>query len=213
MELSDGDLLRVARAEHSRWYTRRRAAGWRPAAAGRADDDNALLNRHVHPWAALPAEVREGKSEDVRSQIAQLEAVGFMPVWPDDGPVGAATFRRTGDVRAQRITASQSWMRASGDVMSGASGDWHVRDDFGDERTVRDPEFVVTHEPLGGDRWRRIGTVRAWRVSDATVVRTLEGRAVAAPGDWIVQGPGGERWPVSDEQFSLGCRPTRPDGQ
>jgi hypothetical protein len=203
VELSDGDLLRVACAEHSRWYTRRRAAGWRPAAAGEIDDDNALFNRYVHPWAALPAEARESKPEDV----------GFMPVLPDDGPAGAATFRRIGEVRAQRITAGRPWTRPSGDVMSGASGDWQVRDDFGDERTVRDPEFVVTHEPLGGDRWRRVGTVRAWRVSDATVVRTLEGRAVAAAGDWIVQGPGGERWPVTDEQFSRGCRAAGPDGQ
>jgi hypothetical protein len=31
-------------------------------------------------------------------------------------------------------------------------------------------------------------------------VRTTEGRAIAAPGDWIVEGEHGARWPVKDEQ-------------
>jgi len=42
------------------------------------------------------------------------------------------------------------------------------------------------------------------------VLRTKEGRAVARPEDWVVEGPGGERWPVSDQQFAQSYRP-RPD--
>jgi hypothetical protein len=69
-------------------------------------------------------------------------------------------------------------------------------------------EFQASHAPLDGHRWRRVGVVRAWRVSETTVVRTIEGRALAQPGDWIVQGPGGERWPVRHEQFSQGYVPS-----
>jgi len=37
-------------------------------------------------------------------------------------------------------------------------------------------------------------------VAVATVL-AQHGRRVPQPGDWVVQGRGGERWPVSDAQF------------
>ena len=36
IELNDHDLEEIARAEHTRWYRRRLAAGWSAATAGRA---------------------------------------------------------------------------------------------------------------------------------------------------------------------------------
>jgi hypothetical protein len=44
-------------------------------------------------------------------------------------------------------------------------------------------------------------------VSERTVVRTLEGKSTAEAGDWIVEGPGGVRWPVADRQFQRTYRP------
>jgi hypothetical protein len=41
----------------------------------------------------------------------------------------------------------------------------------------------------------------ARQVREAVVIRTKEGHATASPGDWVVEGPGGERWPVRAEQF------------
>ena len=41
----------------------------------------------------------------------------------------------------------------------------------------------------------------AWQVSETQILRTIEGRAIAQAGDWVVEGRGGERWPVTDEQF------------
>jgi hypothetical protein len=29
----------------------------------------------------------------------------------------------------------------------------------------------------------------------------MEGKAIARPGDWVVEGFRGERWPVADDQF------------
>lgn len=153
------------------------------------------------PWDALPDDERARRVEYLRSQLAQLEDVGFMPTVPAGGPAGAADFRRIGTVQARRLMGRRRWTRLSGDELHGDAGDWRVLDDSGDERTVRDREFRCSHEPLGGDSWRRTGVFRAWQVSEALVLRTMEGRAVARPGDWVVEGHHGERWPVSDHQF------------
>ena len=206
VELTRADIEAVACREHSRWYDRRRAAGWRPADTGREDDDVLRINSNVRPWAELSADLRTGLARYARSQIEQLEDVGFMPVLPACGPPGAADFARVGEIRAVRLTAGYAWRTPAGDVLSGATGDWRVTDESGDERTVRDREFQASHEQLGGDRWRRTGTVRAWRVSEAVCLRTLEGKAVAQPGDWIVQGPNSTRRPVGNERFAQGYR-------
>jgi hypothetical protein len=211
IELSEQDLQAIACNEHTRWYQRRLAAGWsagEPArahnrAGGRrkATPRQALVNSRVVPWAGLPADERSGAVDYLRSQLAQLEDVGFMPVVPPGGPPEAAEYRRVGTVRARRLNARRPWTRRSGDQLYGDAGDWRVIDGGGDERTVRDPEFRHSHEPLGGDFWLRTGNYRAWRVSQAVVLRTREGRATALPGDWVVEGARGERWPVTDDQF------------
>ena len=212
LELSDGDLEDVAGQEHARWLERRRKAGWRAAAAGERDDDNARINRHLRPWANLPADTREEEREYVRYLLEQLEAIGFMPILPDGGPGDAADFQRIGEVRATQLTASHAWWTPAGDELAGTAGDWRVADASGDERTVRDLQFQATHELLDGDRWRRTGTVRAWQVGEPVVVRTMEGRAVAHPGDWIVQGPQSVRRPVGAEHFARAYQRIRPTG-
>ena len=202
IELNDRDLEEVARAEHTRWYRRRLAAGWTAAPkTGAVRAGHALVNSKVVPWDELSAQDRAGSIEHLRSQLAQLEDVGFMPVVPEGGPPTATEFQRVGMVRARRLHTRRRWTRPAGGELSGEAGDWRVFDDRGDERTIRDAAFRASHEPLGGERWRRTGTYRAWQVGDERVLRTLEGRAVARPGDWVVEGRGGERWPVSDEQF------------
>jgi hypothetical protein len=209
IELSEHDLEAVARAEHTRWYRRRLAAGW--SATGPPDRRRAggaaLVNSRVVPWSELPAADRRRAVDYLRSQLGQLEDVGFLPVVPPGGPPGAAGFQRTGTVRARRLHARRPWTRRSGDELHGNAGDWRVTDEGGDERTVRDPAFRDSHALLGGEIWLRTGTFRAWQVSETVVLRTMEGRAVAQPGDWVVEGSRGERWPVTDEQF---CRTYRP---
>jgi hypothetical protein len=217
IELGRRDLAAVAEAEHTRWYLRRRAAGWRPPqltgdAVGRDGRTRrggrkaagALVNSSVVPWSGLRAEQRAEQREYVRTQIDQLEDVGFMPVVPPGGPPAAVSCRRVGTVRARRLDAGLRWNCSSGSELSGRAGDWQVLDDHGDARTVRDPEFRASHAALGGDRWQRTGVFRAWPAGDEQAVRTFEGPAVARAGDWIVEGPGGERWPVADEQFRRG---------
>jgi hypothetical protein len=209
IELNDGDLELIARAEHTRWYRRRLAAGWTAAprsGAAAARSGNELVNTKVVPWDELAAEDRSAVVAHLRSQLAQLEDVGFVPVVPEGGPPGAAEFRRVGTVRARRMHSRRRWTHPAGGELRGEAGDWRVLDDRGDERTIRDTAFRASHEPLGGERWRRTGIYRAWQVSDERVLRTLEGRATAQPGDWVVEGRSGERWPVSDAQFRRSYR-------
>lgn len=205
IELTGRDVTEVAGAEHTRWYQRRLAAGW-SAGGSRGGSrpgmtPNARVNSRAVPWADLPAEERSRNISNLRAQLAQLEDVGFMPVVPPGGPAEAAEFRRIGTVRAKRLHARRPWTRLSGDELHGDAGDWRVVDDWGDERTVRDLEFRDSHEPLGGEVWRRTGTLRAWQASEVLILRTMEGQATAQPGDWIVEGRRGERWPVPDDQF------------
>ena len=202
IELTRQDLEAVAQAEHARWYERRLAAGWMavpPPGAGPAGP--ARVNNKVVPWGELSPPDRTHETDYLCSQLSRLEDVGFMPVIPAGGPAPARFFRRIGVVRARRLHAHQPWTRQTGEQLHGDAGDWRVLDEGGDERTVRDTEFRLSHEPVSGDRWRRIGIFRAWQVGETQVLRTLEGRATADPGDWIVEGHRGERWPVRDSQF------------
>ncbi len=178
-----------------------------PLARRRRGGGAALVNRRVVPWTLLPADRRDRNIGYLRSQLTQLEDVDFVPVVPTGGPATAAEFERIGTVQARRLSARRTWTRRSGDELSGDAGDWRVRDNSGDERTVRDMEFRASHLPLGGEEWRRTGRYIAWQVRETQVVRTMEGRAIAQPGDWVVEGYGGERWPVTDEQFRRTYRP------
>lgn len=212
IELTERELREVTQAEHARWYRRSRAAGLQavgaePAGRGaaRARRD-ARVSRDVVPWADLSDESRQACVDRVALQLTQLEAAGFLPSVPEGGPAAAASFCRTGVVRARQLSAAWPWTGQSGSQLRGAAGDWRVIDDHGDERTVRDQEFRATHERLDDDRWRRTGRVRAWQAGESVALRTMEGRVIAAPGDWIVEGEYGARWPVRNEQFWRGHR-------
>ena len=195
IELSHEDLTAITIAEHTRWVCRRLAAG--------------KSGENVVPWEELPPGTRNDVLDYLRSQLAQLEDVGFVPIVPAGGPPSAARFERVGSVRASPLTEPLAWTNHAGEQMHGFAGDWRVIDDAGNLRTVSDPEFQASHEPMGDGRWRRVGTYLAWQVSEAVVVRTKEGRVTARPGDWVVEAPTGERWPVRDEQFRWSYRRSR----
>jgi hypothetical protein len=193
IELSEEDLAAVTVAEHTRWLRRRLAAG--------------QAGENVVPWELLPPRTRDEAFRDLCSQLAQLEDVGFVPAVPAGGPPGAARFERVGLVRASQLTEPLTWVNHAGEQMRGCAGDWRITDDAGNLRTATDADFRSGHEPAGDGRWHRTGIYRAWRVWETVVVRTKEGKATARPGDWVVEAPAGERWPVKDEQFRWSYRP------
>ena len=199
IELSRPDLERVAMAEHARWYRRQVSRG-----------GSAGLSELAVPWPDLPDGERAERVLDARKQLAQLEDVGFLPIVPAGGPPTAGSCERVGVVSARQLAAQLRWRLPSGEEMLGDAGDWRVTDSAGNLRTITDAEFQSSHAQLDDGQWQRVGTFRAWQVREAVVLRTKEGRAVARPEDWVVEGPGGERWPVSDQQFAQSYRP-RPD--
>lgn len=110
-------------------------------------------------------------------------------------------YRRRGEVRGTRLTEVERWTTNSGDALVGEPGDWKVTDDTGGVRTIKNSEFLASHELIVGDRYRRAGTVSAEQVDEVTTVETLEGAATAQPGDWIVTANGDDSWPVPDAHF------------
>jgi hypothetical protein len=203
IELTGSERLTIARAEHTRWYERRRKLGRQPPPGA---GEPLAVNSWFRPWDELTDGQRVSRADNIRSQIAQLEDAGFVPVVPVGGPGQGARFRRTGAVRAERLTAQHTWVQENGDVLQGEAGDWRVVDPEGGERTVSDPQFRASHLHRAGGEWDRTGVFLAWQVTETTVVRTLEGRSTASAGDWIVESPGGERWPVTDRQFQQSYR-------
>ena len=116
-------------------------------------------------------------------------------------PENAVRFKRLGSVAAEQLCESRRWTTIAGDVLEGNAGDWLVTSDDDSQWTIRDAEFQRSYERGPGGTWIRVGSVLAWPATDGEVVDTLEGRATARGGDWIVQGPGGERWPVPADRF------------
>ncbi len=78
-----------------------------------------------------------------------------------------------------------------------------------------DPALGLTHLhlPAGRSAQSTLGggsdvTIESLYLSPALVARldVRTGDATARPGDWVVEGPGGERWPVSDDQLQASYR-------
>jgi hypothetical protein len=201
VEFTGSELAWIARTDHDSWYARRIAAGWRPPRAGEREDNSLRVNASIVSWEALPADTKHANVQHIGSILGRLQTIGYAAVLPDGGPGHAAGYRRHGEVWAEQLQQAQAWTAPDGAVMEARPGDWRVRDEEGAERTVADTQFRASHERVDGHRWARTGEVRAWRVSETTTVVTLEGPATAAAGDWIVEGPGGERWPVPASQF------------
>ncbi|HUN30879.1 MAG TPA: hypothetical protein VMU95_02580 [Trebonia sp.] len=195
IELSEEELNRIAISEHTRWQRRQVAAG--------------RVHEHAVPWPDLPSWLRTEVREHLRTQLAQLEDVGFVPIVPAGGPSGAAVYERVGIVQASKLTAPLVWTTYAGERMQGQAGDWRVVDQAGNVRTVTEEDFQSSHESLGRGRWRRVGRYRAWPVREDVVVRTKEGKATACAGDWIVEAPTGDRWPVRVRQFEMTYRPVQ----
>ncbi|GAE37140.1 MULTISPECIES: hypothetical protein [Bacillaceae] len=49
--------------------------------------------------------------------------------------------------------------------------------------------------------------VEAYQVSEEVKIETLEGRMIASPGDWIVKGIHGEKYPVKPDIFEKTYQP------
>ena len=123
IELSDHDLTQIARAEHTRWYRRRLAAGW--SATGSAARAWCPGEPHeLCPWAALPAEDRRQRLPALAARTAG--GCRLRADRPGGRPARGGRFLRIGTVQASRLHARRPWTRTPATDCSGAAGDWQV---------------------------------------------------------------------------------------
>ncbi len=186
-ELDAAEVDYLSRREHESWRRFCLAHGWRP---GPARDDSRLVHDWLVDWDALPPAPRMRTIAGVRRSLALLDTAGYR----SRRRTTLLPFRRRGEVRATRLAEARRWRTESGAEMAAVPGDWLVTDPAtGRQWSADERAFAAGHERLGEERYRRTGTVQARD--------TLEGPAVAEPGDWLVQGSLGERWLVPGERF------------
>jgi hypothetical protein len=190
---SDEQLDEMARREHESWLAHLQRNGWTWAAEL---DRAARKHPALLPWDQLSDESRAKTREGVTDSLALLETLGYRSF--DDPYATWVRFRRRGEVTAVRRGEAWTWTTSDGSVMHGDAGDWDVLDESG-SRSVTASIFEKTHEPIGGDRWRRVGEVRGRQARPGEVVHSLEGDQTARPGQWVLRGVEGEEWLVSTE--------------
>lgn len=124
----------------------------------------------------------------------------------DRAPAGVdwrrITPRATIALRAWRAERDGLIASEGGVLRYRAGRDWIVEHGQGDYAVVRADIFARTYEDAGNGRFRRRGDVslRYFKLSHPSRIRTLEGVRRAAPGDWIIEGVAGELWPVRPDR-------------
>jgi hypothetical protein len=207
---TDDAIEQMLRAEHDDWCRYYLDAGWK---YGEARDDATKRHYQLQDWDRLTAQnpgYRAQATASLASTLITLRALGYRskPKTPllstQQGDSGASSwqyFSRRGTVTAEQRNENWTWTTESGDEMAAKPGDWAVTDHFGTLRSVAAAVFPATHEKIGPNLYRRTGRVRARPAVTGEIIATTEGQTVAPPGSWIVEGAGGERWPVSGKQF------------
>jgi hypothetical protein len=193
---SDEQLDEMARRDHESWLEHHQHNGW---TWGAVRDRVAKKHPDLLPWDQLSDESRAKTRKGVVESLALLETLGYRSF--DDPFATWVRFRRRGEVTARRREEPWTWTTSDGTAMRGDAGDWEVTGDDGAARSVDAAIFDQTHEPIDGDRWRRVGVVRGRQAQPGEVVHSLEGDQIARLGQWVLHGVGGEEWLVSIEHL------------
>ncbi len=194
--VSGAQLDEMARRDHDSWFHFLRSHGW---TYGTTRDRRAKRHPDLLPWDQLSNESRAKTSKGIVGGLALLETLGYRS--SDDPYTTWVRFRRHGEVTAVRRDAPWTWTTSDGAAMRGRAGDWEVTGDDGAARSVDAAIFSETHEPIDGDRWRRVGEVRGRQARPGEVVHSLEGDQTARPGQWVLHGVADEEWLVSPEHL------------
>lgn len=90
-----------------------------------------------------------------------------------------------------------SWQDAP---LQAQAGDYLVSDGASSWPVAKDV-FEMTYTPTGNGSYVKTATVQAVQMDHDFVVETLEGTAAGKTGDFLVQGPKGEAWPIPRDTF------------
>lgn len=108
----------------------------------------------------------------------------------DAPPLPATQMRRA-------FTLSTSW----GETLTGKAGDWRVGAE-GDQWIVGEREFAATYTPAGDGTFAKTGWAFVKRVDRPFVVHTREGLVEGRAGDYLLEGPLGDRWRIAAERYA-----------
>lgn len=98
--------------------------------------------------------------------------------------------------QAEAFTVHTAW----GEVLTGRPGDWLLG--AGDDRwPVGAAEFAATYTEVGPDRYVKTGWARVKRMGQPFVVHSREGAVEGAAGDYLLEGPLGDRWRIAAEKY------------
>jgi hypothetical protein len=194
MGFDEDSAMKMAKAEHEDWCRYYRHNHWK---YGPVRDDSRKIHNKLVDWPAVEADAGMLNSAvgSLAATLWSLRQLGYRshPVWH--------RFTRIGTVTAEQQSAAWTWTSRSGQTMQADAGDWEVRAD-GETWSVRDNIFQASYEIVGGNQWRRRGTVSARAAQPGETIETLEGPTTAADGDWVVRGTDGEEWPVPADEFA-----------
>ena len=119
------------------------------------------------------------------------------------------TYRRSGEVIAERLATDLEWRTEGSDTLQGKVGDWkvHSPDNPADVWTIVDSEVHASYRHVGADVYRRTGTVQARPAEPGESVASAEGDVTAREGDWVVCRASGYCWVVPADRFRANYEP------
>jgi len=140
---------------------------------------------------AVRSVVNVGRDLAIISSPPRIAELVSVRPRPDAALVRAWRARRDGEVQG-----------AAGVLHYHAGRDYVVEYAPSEFGVVREDIFHRLYRPAGVDRYEKRTDVvlHYFKLPHAVRVRTLEGVQDAAAGDWIMQGPAGELWPVKPEK-------------
>jgi len=204
--MTQAEVERYAPVEHESWRRQHLEAGWRP---GRRRTERFRWHRR-HPelvdWEELSPASRGYTEAGLEQTYRLLEAVGYVPYLTPDWQ----RYSRTGQVTAVPRDEPWQWQAPSGHLMQAAPGGWQVTGADGVAWSIDGASFARTYEHVGGDTYRRMGTVwvRTGRAGES--VLTAEGPETVRDGDVVVRDDEGLTWVVGPSVFATGYVPGRP---
>ena len=105
--------------------------------------------------------------------------------------------------QSEPFSVKVSWQESPLDAQA---GDWLVSDESS-EWPVADEVFKATYQHVEGDLYVKTASIMAVQINEPFRVKTLEGLTTVEAGSWLVQGPGGEAWPIRQESFERTYQP------
>lgn len=104
-------------------------------------------------------------------------------------------------VEAKQVN-EETWIHTSRGTLIASPGDWIITGTNGEIYPCKPDIFEKTYEHVEGNKYQKKPVIiEARKAEKLTEVETLEGLAIANPGDWIITGVNGEEYPCRPEIF------------